>query len=231
MRRVRVDSRRYRRASHRSSPPAARLSRNRRKPRDRRSANRSRRSGVASPAGREIPPCSGECALRSRATSRAPAIASRSSSGGSRADLRRDFPSPIFLPSQQFGLAQGDPDAVVLDPEIARCFRDAIRVQIFCGAGLDPAGLQHHRRTHQHSAAPVKPFRVFPRRREAGLIHQRDLPAKIDRVAVALLQFLPGRDRPVAPGRDDVEVVGHGKSHGAYMTYPTALRKGQTALS
>jgi hypothetical protein len=120
--------------------------------------------------------------------------------GGLRANFDRDVPTSNFLAVVQFRPAQSHPDAIVFDAKIARGFRHAVRREIFCGIGLHPTGAQHSRGTHQHSTTLVIPLRVSSRRWQAGLVHQSDLPLKIDPVAVTLAQFQPGRNCPVTPG-------------------------------
>src|SRR5262245_27029832 len=116
-------------------------------------------------------------------------------------------------------MAERSPSAIVFHPEIACRFGDAIWFQRFRSAGFYPAGIQHERRTHKHSAAPVVPFRVLLGRRESGLVHKCDFPAKIDRIWITLLQFLPGWGGPKTPRRDNIEVISDGKAHTTYTSH------------
>jgi len=145
------------------------------------------------------------------------------------ADFRGEIPIVRALSFALGRIRQRHPDAVVCHAKIARGFRYQIRRQTFLQVRLEPAGLEHERRSHHHSAPAIKPFRLLYRFRKARRIHQSDLPLEIGLAGVALLQFLPRRLRPETPGRNHIEINGDFEFHrsaSAWMVNLLVMTKG-----
>ena len=74
-------------------------------------------------------------------------------------------------------------------------------------ASIRSVGRSRGARRHDRPAAAVEPITLLLRLRIGVGCHQRNFPFEFHAVSIALLQFPPGGLHPVAPGRNDFEII------------------------
>src|SRR5438067_11028695 len=128
-------------------------------------------------------------------------------------DLSGNIPIADFPAFAQRSARDGNTNAIVSNTKVLSRLGYAIRREPLRQICVVPFGIEHERRTHHHSAAPIEPLLLFARSRQPTWIHQRDLPLKLDAAAITLLQFRPSSLRPETPGRNNIEIISDSNNH------------------
>jgi len=145
-----------------------------------------------------------ERAFRSRANVRA---------RGAFSCQRWQPPIAHLFPLAKRGMSQCQTNAIISETKVFGRLGHAIRREPFRQTGIVPIRVEHERRTHHHSAAPIEPLLLLTRSGQATRIHQRDLPLKFDAAVITLLQFGPRWLGPETPGRNNIEIIGYSDKH------------------
>ncbi len=156
-----------------------------------------------------------ERGLRSQAIWRARAVALSRGRSRPRAICAAISQSPIFFPSRSSARLR----AIQARSSSTPRSRAASAMQFGSGYSARPSStqlvLQHARASASACRCAGSTIRCARELAGSPVLSMRAIfQWKSTRSRVARLHFLPGRDRPKAPGGNDIEVVGDGKSHG-----------------
>src|SRR5436189_3557871 len=78
--------------------------------------------------------------------------------GSFRPDFSRNIPVSDVFTFAQRGASNREPDTIINKTKILCRFCYAIRRKPFCKTWIVPISVEHERRPHHHSAAPIEPL-------------------------------------------------------------------------
>src|SRR6266567_1742369 len=90
---------------------------------------------------------------------------------GASSNLGGNFPIAHLFPFAQRGVRQRKANAIIDKTKVPGGFGHAIRCEPFRETGIVPIGVEHERRTHHHSAAPIEPLLLLARSWQTNGIH------------------------------------------------------------